>query len=98
MSAKKATLMHLPPKRGEKIQFNADCVDCRRERRAKREKKQVERQRARPSNQALMTRAMQICERLNHLYTSSQMTFVFEQLQHVRRYAADAAEFDPDDS
>jgi hypothetical protein len=45
-------------------------------------------QQQRPSNQALMTRALQICERLKHMYNGSDVTFVYEQLQHVQRYAA----------
>lgn len=41
-----------------------------------------------PSNELLMMRAQQICERLNHNHNGIDVQFVFHQLQMVRMYAA----------
>lgn len=45
----------------------------------------------RPSDTALMTRAIQIAERLVDLYVAADVTYIYEQLSHVRRYAEDSS-------
>ncbi len=48
-----------------------------------------------PSDELLMMRAQQICERLNHNHNGPDVQFVYQQLQHVRMYAAVAPAKEP---
>lgn len=41
----------------------------------------------RPSDRALMRRAVSICERLKHVYNGTDVLAVYNELRHVRSYA-----------